>query len=528
LIIDSAYWESKNNGFFTVDTQNYPINVKAGDSIQITVGFAIKNQKGRYLDTLIIRSNARNDSSWRIAYSGKKEIIELAYRNSQNAQYQRTFTLPETCIGSAVTDTIFIINRTSIPVPSDSVRLSGSIDWTIAPQRNTIPGNDSTIFIIQYIPKNDNIQNAILEVHYPLCDTIDRVNLQGKGKRTILIADKASISSPNQSIGITNTESIIIRNTGTGSAYITTSSFGLQSPFQISKTIPNLPVELQPGDSLILALSITMNSSGFSSDTIEIFSIANQVSCFDSIFIPVSANASLPTLNLRFGNAPKADPKSESFEIPIIYTIPGKDSVLADMNISFSINGSVFYPKSASKGSLSSTLDGSGNRIININFTKVPLSINDSVLTTISGIIQLDTIAVAPLKWLPIRWNTTPYASINSKDGMIELELCEIGGKRLILNGITPQFLAIFPNPLQSGTDVQIQFPINRLGKYSVALSDISGRLINEKSLEFNDIHSLGKHHLMQLEVRNIVSGTYFMTISLDGQQMTEQLIIVP
>ena len=528
LTIDSAYWESKNNGFFTVKTQNFPINVKAGDSIQITIGFAKVNQKGTYFDTLIISSNAKNDSSWRIAYSGKKEVIELAYRTLRNSLYQRKFTLPETCIGSAITDTIYIINRSSILIPSDSVRLSGNMDWNIAPQRNAIPGNDSTMFIIQYIPQNDIMQNISLELHYPLCDTIDLINIQAKGKQTILIADKPNISSPNQSIGITNTESVTIRNTGTASAYITTSTFGLQVPFQISKTVPALPFELQPGDSLILTISITMTNSGISSDTIEIFSIANLKSCIDSMFIPITASASLPSLGMRFGNSPKADPKADSYDIPIIYSIPGKDSVLADMTISFTVNGSVFYPKNASKGILSSTVDASGNRIVNVQFTKVPLSVNDSILTTVSGIIQLDSMITTPLKWLPVTWNSTPFALINTIDGNIELDICEVGGKRLIINGMSPQLLQMFPNPTHSGKDVQIQFPINRLGTYLVILSDISGRIIEEKSIEFNDIQNLGMMHLMQLQVKSLAAGTYFLSISLDGQRMTEQLIIVP
>ena len=402
------------------------------------------------------------------------------------------------------------------------------MDWTIAPQRNTIPGNDSTIFIIQYIPQNDIMQNISLELHYPLCDTIDRINIQGKGKQTIIIADKPNITSPNQSIGITNTESVTIRNTGTASAYITTSSFGLQMPFQISKTIPALPTELQPGDSLIISISITMSSSGISKDTIEVLSIANQKSCIDSIFIPITASASLPSLGMRFGNSSKADPKADSYEIPIIYSIPGKDSVLADMTISFTVNGAVFYPKKASKGILSSTVDASGNRIVSVQFTKDPLSINDSILTTVSGIIQLDSMIATPLKWLPAKWNSTPFALINTIDGNIELDICEVGGKRLIINGMSPTLLQMFPNPTHSGKDVQIQFPINRLGRYSVMLTDVSGRIIEEKSIEFNDIQNLGIMHLMQLQVRSLVAGTYFMTISLDGQRMTEQLIIVP
>jgi len=528
LSIDSAYWESKNNGFFTVDTQNYPINVKAGDSIQITIGFTKINPKGSLFDTLIISSNAQNDSSWRVAYSGKAEVIELAYRTIRNPLYQRTFTLPETCIGTAITDSIYIINRTSIPIPSDSVRLSGSINWKIASQRNSIPGNDSTMFIIQYNPQNDVMQNISLELHYPLCDTIDRINIQGRGKETILIADRPNITTPNQSIGITNTELVTIRNTGTASAYITTSSFGLQSPFQISKTIPALPIELQPGDSLILSISITMTSSGISKDTIEILSIANQKSCFDSIFIPITASASLPSLGIRFGNSPKADPKADSYEIPIMYSIPGKDSVLADMTISFTVNGAIFYPKKATKGILSSTVDANGNRIISVQFAKDPLSVNDSILTTVSGIIQLDTMIATPLKWLPAKWNSTPFALINTVDGNIKLDICEVGGKRLIINGMSPTLLQMFPNPTHSGKDVQIQFPINRLGRYSVILTDVSGRIIEEKSIEFNDIHSLGLMHMMQLQVRSLVAGTYFMTISLDGQRMTEQLLIVP
>jgi hypothetical protein len=51
---------------------------------------------------------------------------------------------------------------------------------------------------------------------------------------------------------------------------------------------------------------------------------------------------------------------------------------------------------------------------------------------------------------------------------------------------------------------------------------------MDEKSIEFNDIQNLGILHLMQLQVRSLAAGTYFMTISLDGQRMTEQLVIVP
>ena len=528
LIIDSAYWQQKNKGFFTVKTQNYPITVKAGDSIRIFIAFANVKQQGIYYDTLIVNSNAKNDSSWRIAYSAKKEIPEFAYRTFGNMQYQRIFTLPETCIGSPITDTIYIINRTSIPIPKDSITIKGNMNWLLAVQSSIIPGNDSTMCIIQYIPQDDILNNVTLEVHFPLCDTIDRITIQGKGKRTILYSDRNSIITPNQSIGMTNTETVIVRNIGTATAFINATSFGLQSPFNVTNTIPSLPTELLPGDSLVITISITMTTTGTSNDTLALYAVSNGRSCLDSLFIPISATANLPSMGIRFGNTPKANPKAESYEIPIIYSIPGKDSVLADMTIAFSVEGSVFYPKSVSRGILTSALDPNGKRIIQIRFTKDPLSVKDSILTTVKGIIQLDTLTNASLSWLPVQWNTNPYAMISTQNGNIELDICEVGGKRLVNNGMPPVFMQLLPNPNQAGQDVQLQFPIHRLGNYSVILTDLRGKIVVEKSIEFNDIQILGNKHSMQLPVQSLGSGMYFLTISLDGNQMTEQLIIVP
>lgn len=528
LIIDSAYWQQKNKGFFTVKTQSYPITVKAGDSIRIFIAFANVKQQGIYYDTLIVNSNAKNDSSWRIAYSAKKEIPEFAYRTFGNMQYQRIFTLPETCIGSPITDTIYIINRTSIPIPKDSITIKGNMNWLLAVQSSIIPGKDSTMCIIQYIPQDDILNNVTLEVHFPLCDTIDRITIQGKGKRTTLFSDRNSIITPNQSIGITNTETVIVRNIGTAPAFINATTFGLQSPFNVTNTIPSLPTELMPGDSLVVTISITMTTTGTSNDTLALYAVSNGRSCLDSLFIPISVTANLPSMGIRFGNTPKANPKAESYEIPIIYSIPGKDSVLADMTIAFSVEGSVFYPKSVSRGILTGALDPNGKRIIQIRFTKDPLSFKDSILTTVKGIIQLDTLTNASLSWLPVLWNTNPYAMISTQSGNIELDICEVGGKRLVNNGMSPVFMQLLPNPNQAGQDVQLQFPIHRLGNYSVILTDLTGKIIVEKSIEFNDIQILGNKHSMQLPVKSLRSGMYFLTISLDGNQMTEQLIIVP
>jgi hypothetical protein len=198
------------------------------------------------------------------------------------------------------------------------------------------------------------------------------------------------------------------------------------------------------------------------------------------------------------------------------------------MTISFTVNGSVFYPKSVSRGILSTTLNGSGERIINILFNKESLPSSDSVLTNVKGILQLDTVISSTLNWQKPQWNSIPYATIQNFDGAITLDICEVGGQRLILNGTAPQLLLMHPNPAQSGAGVQIQFPINRLGKYTVRLLTMNGKNLKETSLLFNDIRALGQIHNMQLNIQDIASGTYFMTVTHEGHIMTEQLIIIP
>jgi len=529
LTIDSTFWESKNNGFFTVKTQNFPINVKAGDSIQITIGFAKVNQKGTYLDTLIISSNAKNDSSWRIAYSGKKEVIELAYRHLDSTSYQRAFTLPTGCIGSIVRDSIFIINRTPSILPADSIRLIGNASWTLNTTQSFILPNDSAMCIVQYDVSLIQTQKVNIEVHHPLCDTIDVITIQGSGKSAILTADPTSLTVQNQSLGFTTKQSVTIRNIGNAPATITSGLFGLQAPFVISSTKPALPYTLQPNDSIEYTVSILMNSPGTITDTLLIVTNIQQSSCDAVVSIPLSVTANLPSMSIRFDNNTKADPKADSYDIPIIYSIPGKDSVLADMTISFTVNGTVFYPNKASKGILSSTVDASGNRIVNVQFTKVPLSVNDSILTTVSGIIQLDTVTSASLNWLPVQWNGAQNADISFNDGIIELEVCEKGdGKRLIINGKTPLALKVFPNPTHSYDDLSIEFPIVRTGTYLCTIRDIHGKVMKLTTIEFNDLQSLGKNHSVQFNTDGLSSGTYFICVQFEGIVLTERLMVLP
>lgn len=529
LTIDSMRFKGTVPGFAISKPSIFPLIVRAGDSIEITVIFQSNGIPIVSNDSLIIFSNARNDSTWMIHVSAKKEVFELAYRHYDSSSYQRTFTMPIGCIGTSVRDTLFIINRTPSIIPSDSIRLSTNSGWSMIKPQSFILQNDSAMFILQH--DISVIQNKIvnLEVHHPLCDTIDVITIQGSGKRAVLSADPANISIQNQPVGFTTNQSIIIKNIGNASAHIIPGSFGLQAPFQISSTSPPLPYTLQPNDSIVFTLTITMNTPGSVTDTLAITSLVQQTSCDASLSIPISANANLPMMSVRFANKPKADPKADDFEIPIVCSIPSTDSILGNMILSFKVNGAFFYPKKTTHGTLSSYLDGNGNRIISIAFKNSIISRNDSLLTTLSGIIQLDTMASTTLNWLPVQWNTTPNATITFIDGTIELEVCEQGdGKRFIINGKAPLALKVFPNPTHAANEVSIEFPIVRIGTYICSIRDIHGKILQLKTIEFNDLQSLGKLQSVHVNTDDLATGTYFISVQFEGIVLTERLLVLP
>lgn len=529
LTIDSMKFKGITQGFAIAKPTLFPIIVRSGDSIDITVSFNSNGQPNLYDDSLVIFSNARNDTTWTIHIRAKKEVFELAYRHFDSSSYQRTFTMPIGCIGTTVRDTLFIINRTPSIIPADSIRLIGSVSWTlIKTQSFTLP-NDSAMYIVQYDVATIQNDNVTIEVHHPLCDTIDVITIQGSGKRALLTANPSVLTVQNQPIGFTNKQSITVRNIGNAPATIASGLFGLQSPFEVSSTNPPLPYTLQPNDSIEFTVSVLMNSPGTVNDTLLIVTNIVEASCDAMLSIPLSATANLPSMSIRFGNKSKADPKANSYEIPILSAMTGTDSVLGDMTLSFVVDGAFFYPKTTSFGTMTSYLDVSGNRIVSITFNNKFISGYDSLLTIVSGIIQLDSMTSAPLNWLPVQWKGTQNANISFIDGVIELEVCKEGdGKRLILNGKTPLALKVFPNPSQSSDDVSIEFPIVRLGTYLCTIRDIHGRVKYVNNLEFNDLQSLGKNHTVYFNTDGLSSGTYFICVQFEGVVLTERLLVLP
>lgn len=90
--------------------------------------------------------------------------------------------MPIGCIGTTVRDTLFIINRTPSNIPADSIRLIGSASWTLIKTQAFILPNDSAMYIVQYDVATIQNDNVTIEVHHPLCDTIDVITIQGSGK----------------------------------------------------------------------------------------------------------------------------------------------------------------------------------------------------------------------------------------------------------------------------------------------------------------------------------------------------------
>ena len=529
LTIDSMKFKGINPGFSITKPTVFPVIVRSGDSINVTVAFNSNGKPDLYKDSLIIFSNAVNDSTWTIHILAKKEVFELAYRHLDSTSYQRAFTLPTGCIGSIVRDSIFIINRTPSILPADSIRLIGNASWTLNTKQSFILPNDSAMCIVQYDVSLIQTQNVNIEVHHPLCDTIDVITIQGSGKSAILTANPTSLTVQNQPLGFTTKQSVTIRNIGNAPATITSGLFGLQAPFVMSNTKPSLPYTLQPNDSIEYTVSILMNTPGTLTDTLLIVTNIQQTSCDAVVSIPLSVTANLPSMSIRFDNSTKADPKAVSYEIPIISSVPGADSILGEMTLSFKVNGAFFYPKSTTDGMMSSYLDQSGNRVINIALNNTVISRYDSLLTTISGIIQLDTVTSATLNWLPVQWNGAQNADISFNDGIIELEVCEKGdGKRLIINGKTPLALKVFPNPTHSSDDVSIEFPIVRTGTYLCTIRDIHGKVMKLTTIEFNELQSLGKNHSIQLNTDGLSSGTYFICVQFEGIVLTERLMVLP
>lgn len=309
------------------------------------------------------------------------------------------------------------------------------------------------------------------------CNYADTLLLIGEGIETNLSLDKSILSFPAIPVGQSNIQSITLKNKGTSNAYIASAPLP-NPPFSLFKTTPFTPILLLSGDSIICEYQYSPKKKGSDSTTIQFISLNTLGACNDTVFCLLKGSSSLPQLTVSLPIIDLIDPSESTFTFPIKYTINPKDSIKANMVLNFLVDSRLFYPKSCTKGILKSWILNTYNRIVSLELQDEWISPKDSVLTEISGIVQLSEIESTTLIWDTIYWKTMLQSVDSSINGSLKISICQKGGDRLVKHSSTLFTATISPNPthIDGIHSLECNFPLIELGTYSITVLDQTGK----------------------------------------------------
>lgn len=532
LELNSVYLMKNNTG---ISLNNIPGNgtiIKPKDSLRLFFTFEKPISTGDIYDTLYIFHNdlGKNKNPWIIPIHGKKDEIALAYLDGNKSKIIKELKFGKGCIGSTLFNEAAILNRTSFQLQKNDIQLintsKGIFSFTL--QNTFIDSNSSGLIQVMYTSSALGADTAFIISSVGKCNYADTLLLIGEGIETNLSIDNSTLSFPAIPLGQTIFQSIVLRNKGISNAYIDSAPFP-NPPFQLLKTTPNTPTLLLPGDSIICEYQYLPNKKGSDSTTIQFISLNTLGACNDTVSCLLKGSSSLPQLTISLPIIDQIDPSESSFTFPIKYTIEPKDSIKANMVLNFLVDSRLFYPKSSTKGTLKSWILNTNNRIVSLELQDEWISPKDSVLTEISGIVQLSEIESTTLIWDTIYWKTMLQSVDSSINGSLKISICKKGGDRLVKHSSTLFTATISPNPtyIDGIHSLECNFPLTELGKYSITFVDQTGKKIWQEYLYEQSIDMIGHTMSINIPINNISSGVYSIIVSSPTQRTVERCILL-
>ena len=273
LNLDFLY--NENNLF--VDTSRFVVLYPSSfDSIVVS----LLPRKGDLFDSLIVFP--LDCPALRKVVYLKFFGISPATEFHHNRKQIDTLHLGEICVGNELIEKFFVFNSGNFPVKVTNVEIFGNsegLSFDFALYKNVLV-SDSLENVVRCKPVREGEFFTKLVFTFDLCDYKDTLIVHYKAVRSNLVAI-SGFDFGIVPIGVTDTNTIIIVNRGSGAVYIE-KNFFIALPFEFIGSKPNLPTYLMPNDTLKLFIAFAPNKDTTFSFTFEITANA-QRGCPDTI-----------------------------------------------------------------------------------------------------------------------------------------------------------------------------------------------------------------------------------------------------
>jgi hypothetical protein len=503
-----------------------PMILPGNDSINyISACVRISNPSSDTLTAIPVAMLSQ--SSWNII-----RIVPSAYINSE-LNKNIIFALP--CDTIAKYDTLYIQNIGDGTLEISSIFFEKSNRFTVvSPSSATVLSGDSLMIIVRItqpnqafdpildsdslrIVSNDgNYLGTSYAVHY-------EVHLE-----SILVSNNGVQDFGNVYISQQSSKNIAITNNGISPIIIRNASH-IFTEFSVTPQLPftGFPIVLNPGATANFTVEFTPSAiESEYSDTVR-FEIENSFCSIESN-IPLHGFGINPLLvSLRLPVFQDADPSLKNYKVPIFLSVlnPSKITSITDsLYCKVRFDGTMFFPKGISNGTVLSIQRNGNMRTIEFLITNVTIKDQQNLIVTeVIGDLLLGLNEVSPITFDSVQLKSIVIDTVIN--GRLDLLICEDGGDRLLLGG-TNFFVLLQPNPASTSVSVEIQ--PREIGTHSLSIFDVSGKnvlapITFEPLLQPNGIPSFQK----TIDVSVFPNGVYNLVIQTPTNVFTYPMQIV-
>lgn len=287
LEIQTPTWLN-NNGFRLVTPTVFPDTIGRFDSTTYVLEFTAQaGQAGVISDVLSLVTNDPNAArdTFRINVSARVERVDIEF--SYNGQVRDTIDLGSVCLGASITEIATISNSgTSVATVSNVRSLNPSVVNVTAVVPTPMAVSASTTMTLTGTLRTVGpviVPIVVTLAECPQPDTL-YVKLVGVEPNLVLIG---TTQFGDVRVGQTRSVLVEMRNDGSSDLRIPPLP-PVPAPFSIVSALPNPPVTLAPGESIIVTFQYAPTAVGDDSATLDFTSLVTGGSCGDTVVIALA------------------------------------------------------------------------------------------------------------------------------------------------------------------------------------------------------------------------------------------------
>ncbi|MDR0927347.1 MAG: T9SS type A sorting domain-containing protein [Ignavibacteria bacterium] len=526
--IESAYLAQAGNTVFNLESNlvGHEFHYE-GDMVYAVVSYDNLPAAGTYYDTLVVVLHYEYCSNTlRIPITIK--VYGKPYYDTLDIS--RTITLCDSAIfvGNILADDNIVgqydsilivrargadtnmygcsISQPELPLAIDASK-NHPVEFYISTSLATPIGDKNVEYLIEVLRSNGNKTIYTFNLTTTVTEAI-RITPTSLDFDTIYIDEH-----PTQEVAIELLSQRVDMGNYKGSYLIVKTHFGVNPLTTTSSTMP-------------FAVTVEAEDVGMLYDTLVlVWEYPN--GCLDSTRIPIQVYVDEKprySFTIEADSVLNVSPYKSDVSIPIYITA---DQDIVDLTLDtlvVNINKTLYYPKSANRGSFASAIDGQLQTITITNIVAPSLVAGTRTwLVNISGDAMLGDAIQSDIDISKVVFNSEILVgNLIRKSGLFSIDICLEGGDRTITYTGAEPALFVLPNP--SNGQITVTGAVIEVGKHIIEISDILGNSHTLK--EWNATNAGGFEFDFTLPLSDFANGTYSLRMFTPTQVFTTTLII--